>query len=98
MKGLSFLSIVRFRDRFPKRSVERLELVRGEYQDCGRKRKNLLRTRVLALMDGYSQSGHALVKSAGVFEITGQKSGSSPRRERRRGEERPYLAETDFTT
>jgi hypothetical protein len=35
MKGLSFLSIVRFRDRFLKRSMERLELVAGEYQDAG---------------------------------------------------------------
>jgi hypothetical protein len=55
MKGLSFLSIVRFRDRFPKRSVERLELLAGEYQECGRKRKSLLRDDTLGIMESYSQ-------------------------------------------
>jgi hypothetical protein len=55
MKGFSFLSVVRFSDRFLKRSVERLELLAGEYQDCGRIRKSLLRAEVLAIMRGYSQ-------------------------------------------
>jgi hypothetical protein len=51
MKGLSFLFVVRCRDKFLKRSVERLEVVRGEYQDCGRKRKNLLRAGAQAIID-----------------------------------------------
>jgi hypothetical protein len=50
MKGLSFLSIVRFRNRFLKRSVERLELLAGEYQDYGRIRKGNLRDGAQAIM------------------------------------------------
>jgi hypothetical protein len=55
IKALSFLSVVRFSDRDLKRSVERLELVMGEYQDCGMKCKSLLRAGALGIMDSYSQ-------------------------------------------
>lgn len=55
MKGLSFLSVVGFSVRFLKRTVERLELVAGEYQDCERKGKSLLRTGALGIVGGYSQ-------------------------------------------
>jgi hypothetical protein len=57
MKGLSFLSVVGFRVRFLKQSVQWLELVRREYQECGRKRKRLLRAGPLSIMEIYSQNG-----------------------------------------
>jgi hypothetical protein len=59
MKGFSFLAVVGFSVRFLKRSVERLEVLAGEYQDCRRKRKSLLRTGALGIMGGYSQSENA---------------------------------------
>jgi hypothetical protein len=58
MKGLSFLSVVGFRIRFLTRSVQWLELVRREYQECGRKGKRLLRAGALSVMAGYSQLDH----------------------------------------
>ena len=54
IKGLSFLSVVGFSDRFLKQSGERLELLAGEYQGCGRMRKHL--DGALAISCSYSQS------------------------------------------
>ena len=58
MQGLSFLSVVEFSNHVLT-PPWRLVLFAGDYTDCGRIRKNLLRVEALAIMRSYSQWEHA---------------------------------------
>jgi hypothetical protein len=49
--------------------MERIKLVAGDYQDCGRKLKSLLLSAALAIMGGYSQLKRRVCNTVCLSEI-----------------------------